>query len=370
MAAGGSTSVVLVALGCNLGIAVAKFVAAAWTGSSAMLSEAIHSLVDTSNQGLLLHGLKRAERPADARHPFGYSKELFFWSFIVAILLFSMGAGVSLYEGVMKLLSPHPIESAGINYIVLAVAIALEGVSTWKAVSAFNSKRGEAGMLAALRASKDPALFTVVLEDLAAMAGLVVALSGVMAADLLGIIEADGIASIIIGLLLASVAAFMSIEIKALIIGEAASAAVTAGLKHLVLTETGPGRPIRAINEIRTMHLGPEDVLVAASVDFQDGETAKSVEATTGRLDRAIRAKFPSVRHLFLEVQSEADHRHALGRTASEMAFADINEAPTSMPTSSRPKAVTPTTASLRPPGVTAKPQSRKSRKKSKRNHR
>ncbi len=315
MAAAGSTGVVMVALAANLGIAVAKFAAAAWTASSAMLSEAIHSLVDTSNQALLLFGIKRAARPADARHPFGYSRELYFWSFIVAILLFSMGAGVAIYEGVHKLTDPHPVSNPEINYIVLSVAMLLEGFSTWKAVSVFNAQRGEQGLVAALKSSKDPALFTVVLEDLAAMTGLVVALVGVFVADRYGIAEADGIASIVIGLVLGFVAAFMSIEIQALIIGESADAKVQAGLALMIAEEAGgngSGRPIRHVNEIRTVHLGPDDVLVAASVDFHDAETAKSVEATIGRLDRRIRSVYPQVRRLYLEVQSEADHRGVL----------------------------------------------------------
>lgn len=312
VSAGGSTGVVMVALACNLGIAAAKFAAAAWTGSSAMLSEAIHSLVDTSNQALLLVGIKRAARPADARHPFGYAREIYFWSFIVAILLFSMGAGVSIYEGIDKLAHPHPIHDAYITYIVLGTAIVLEGISTWKAVSEFNSRRGEVGMLAALRSSKDPTLFTVVLEDLAALAGLAVALAGILAADKFGFALADGIASIVIGLILAAVAAFMSIEIQGLIIGEATHPSVQDGLRVLVAAETGEGRPIRRINEIRTMHLGPDDVLVAASCDFNDSETAKSVEATGARIERAIKARYPQVKRLYIEVQSDRDHASLL----------------------------------------------------------
>jgi len=305
---GGSTSVVLVALGCNLGIAVSKFAAALYTGSAAMLSEAVHSLVDTSNQALLLFGLKRSARPADARHPFGYSKELYFWSFVVAILLFSMGAGVSLYEGVHKLHDPHPVTSPEVNYIVLGIAILLEGVSTWKAVSEFNARRGEQGILSALRSSKDPALFTVVMEDVAALAGLLTALAGISAAHFLGLEAADGLASVVIGLILAVVAAFMSVEIQGLLIGEAASPQVQAELRGLIEAEAGQGRPVRAINEIRTMHLGPDDVLVTASLDFNDTETAVGVERTIGKLDRAIKGRFPQVRRLYLEVQSERDH--------------------------------------------------------------
>jgi cation diffusion facilitator family transporter len=304
MAAGGSTAVVLVALGANLGIAIAKFAAAAWTTSSAMLSEAIHSLVDTSNQALLLHGLKRSARPADARHPFGYSREIYFWSFVVAVLLFSMGAAVSIYEGVHKLSDPHPIHDAHVNYIVLGIALLLEGISTWKALGEFNSRYPGRGLVAALRRSKDAALFTVVLEDLAALSGLLVALAGVMAADLFGYAMADGIASIAIGLILAFVAAFMSIEVKSLLVGEAADVEVRKGIYRTIESEAGAGRPIRTINEVKTMHLGPEDVLAVASIDFADAVGSAQIEATTARLEAAIRQKFPIVKRLYLEAQA------------------------------------------------------------------
>lgn len=393
MAAAGSTTVVLVALGCNLAIATAKFTAYAFTGSSAMLSEAIHSLVDTSNQALLLYGIKRSQRPADARHPFGYSRELYFWSFIVAILLFSLGAGVAIYEGVEKLLHPHAMENAHINYIVLGVAIVLESISTWKAVAEFNARRGDQGVFAALRSSKDPALFAIVLEDLAALAGLVIALAGVTAADRFGIAEADGIASIAIGLVLAATAAFLSIEIKSLIVGEAASAPMRSGLRLLINAETGPGKIFRSINEIRTMQLGPEDVLVATSVDVDDRATAPEIEAATGRLDRAIKARYPDVRNLFIEVQSATDHG-----TARATAPAAIQATPSASGTAaagtaaavrsahatangpkaaaSKPKpgstTVTGSSAALsqptQKPVLEARPLSRKARKKAKRN--
>jgi cation diffusion facilitator family transporter len=296
---------VLVAMACNLGIAVAKFAAAAWTGSSAMLSEAIHSLVDTSNQVLLLLGLKRAQRPPDPAHPFGHAREIYFWSFIVAILLFSLGAGVAIYEGIDKLMHPHEIHDAYVLYIVLGVSIALESVSTWKAMSELNARSQNAGLLRTLKTSKDPSLFAIVLEDLAALAGLTIALIGIMAAHLGGFAQADGIASIVIGALLAAVAIFLAREIKSLIVGEAVSPDVQAGLAALVTAEMGPDKSIRHINEIRTMHLGPEDVLVTASVDFNDEVSARTVEAVTARLQAAITAKYPQVKHLYIEVKSQ-----------------------------------------------------------------
>jgi cation diffusion facilitator family transporter len=387
MSAGGSTGVVIVALGCNLAIAASKFTAYMWTGSSAMLSEAIHSFVDTSNQALLLLGLKRSRRPADARHPFGYSKELYFWSFIVAMILFSLGAGVAIYEGVEKILHPHPLENVHINYIVLGVAIVLESISTWKAISEFNARRGNKGVVAALHQSKDPALFAIVLEDLAALAGLLVALVGIFIADRFGIAEADGIASILIGLILGGVAAFMSTEIRSLIVGEAAVPEMRTGLRRLLHAEVGAQKPIRTINEVRTMHLGPEDVLVAVSADFHDAGSASDVERTTARLEEAIRAKYPAVRNLFIEVQSEAEHArlsrlghrgHAAGdgnagehgvELAAQGAATGKSAAPAPSHSASRQAGLAAMPAA-KAQAAPAHAQSRKSRKKSKKRKR
>lgn len=308
MSRGGSTGVVIVALVANFGIAVAKFAAAAWTGSSAMLSEAIHSLVDTGNQGLMLFGIKRSQRPADAVHPFGYAKELYFWAFVVAVLLFSLGAGVAIYEGVDKLMNPRPITDPIVNYVVIGVAFVLEAISAHRAITEFNRRRGDQPVGYALRSSKDPALFTVLLEDIAALIGLTFALCGIAIAHATGSTAADAYASIMIGLLLGAVAAFMSIEIRSLIIGESASPAVRRDIQEAILAEVGPGRPIRAINEIRTTHLGPTDILVVASVDFEDDETAASIEAAVARIEATIRTHTPAVRRIFIEGQSAADH--------------------------------------------------------------
>ena len=317
MHSSGSRNVVLIALAANLAIAIAKFAAAAWTRSSAMLSEAIHSLVDTSNQALLLYGLYRARRPADAYHPFGYSREIYFWSFVVAVLLFSMGAGVSIYEGIEKLRDPHPISDFWVNYTVLGIALALEGISTYKAVTTFNAKRDGRGWLAALRASKDAALFTVVLEDIAAMSGLLIALFALICVQLLGWEQADAVASILIGMLLATVAAFMSVEVKGLLVGEAADPKVLAGIEAILKREVGPRGPLVAINETRTMHLGPDDVLVAVSVDAIDGLPAEEVERVTSELEGAIKAKYPEVRRLFIETQSVAGHKASVSAELS-----------------------------------------------------
>ena len=284
-----------------------------------MLSEAIHSLVDTSNQVLLLYGMKRAARPPDATHPFGHARELYFWSFIVAILLFSLGAGVAIYEGFDKIKHPHAIENAYILYLVLAVSIALESISTWKAISAFNAGRDKAagGIITALKSSKDPTLFAIVLEDLAALTGLVIALIGITAAHLGGMPQSDGVASVLIGCVLGGVALFLAREIKSLIVGESAAPEVQAGLAAIIGGDVGTGQPIRHINELRTMHLGPDDVLVTASVDFQDYVSAKTVEEVTRRLQSAITARYPQVRHLFIEVQSQAAFEAAHSKAAA-----------------------------------------------------
>lgn len=373
MAAAGSTTVVVIALGANLGIAIAKFAASIYTGSSAMFSEAIHSLVDSGNQGLMLFGIKRSARPADDKHPFGYSKELYFWSFVVAILLFSLGAGISIYEGVDKLRHPHAIDHIHIIYMVLGIAILLEGYATYKAYKEFNKRRRGRGMLTALRQSKDPALFAILLEDFGAIVGLIVAMIGVSIAYYGGYEAADGIASIVIGCVLAMIAVFMAFEIKALIVGEAADVETQRGIMSIIKSEYGSGKPIRAINEVRTMHLGPTDILVAASVDFQDGIPAEDVEAATERIETAVKDRYPDVRRLFLEAQSVEAHAEALAAEAEHeaeltgakvedvkpqlaKAVAAIGEVPTKMsPEAARAQAST---------GVTP-PLSRKQRKRS-----
>jgi cation diffusion facilitator family transporter len=318
MAASGSTTVVLAALAGNGCIAVIKLVAAAWTGSAAMLSEAVHSIADTANQGLLLLGLGRARRAPDATHPFGYGMEVYFWAFVVAILLFSLGAGVAIYEGIDKLQHPHPISNPMVNFAVLGIALVFEAGSAWVALREFERHRGGERPIAALRESKDPALYTVLLEDLAAILGLLVALAGVSVSHFLGWAEGDAVASIVIGLILGGVAAFMSLETKGLLIGEAAAPEVVEAIHAIIRHEMGGDGPVTAINELRTVHLGPEHVLVAASLDFRDGETAKGVKATVGRLERLIKQRFPAVRYLFLEVQcvSEAAPPVARGRGA------------------------------------------------------
>ncbi len=307
MAAQGSRTAVIAALAGNGLIAVTKFIAAAFTGSSAMFSEAVHSLVDTGNQGLLLYGMKRAGKPADAAHPFGYGRELYFWAFVVAIMIFATGAGVSVYEGVSKLSNPHPVTDAYINYIVLALALVFEGGSWVVAFREFRRRKGRFGYFRALQLSKDPSLFTVLMEDSAAMLGLVIALAGIFLAEALAMPELDAAASILIGVVLALVAGFLAFETKALLIGEAAAPDVVAGVRRAVAQERG----IAQTNEILTMHMGPRDVLLNLSVDFRSGLSSDDVEAAITSLERKIKSEFPEITRVFIEAQALKAHRRA-----------------------------------------------------------
>ena len=232
--ASGSKKVIFAALVGNALIAVTKFFAASITGSSAMLSEGIHSLVDTGNQGLLLYGIKRAAKPADEKHPFGYGAELYFWAFVVAILIFALGSGISIYEGVQKILNPHEMSDPTINYIVLAAAMVFEGVAWNIAYREFKSVKGNRSFMQEVRDSKDPTVFTVLFEDTAAMLGLIVAMIGIYLAHALAMPALDGVASIVIGIILAVTAMLLAYETKGLLIGESASPEVVEAIKVLI----------------------------------------------------------------------------------------------------------------------------------------
>ena len=302
--AAGSKKVIYAALIGNSLIAVTKFLAAFYTGSSAMLSEGIHSLVDTGNQGLLLYGLARAKKPADDKHPFGYGAELYFWAFVVAIIIFAVGAGVSIYEGIDKIRHPHPIENPYINYIVLAAAMVFEAVAWWIAFKEFRAIKGDRTYLQTVRDSKDPALFTVLFEDTAAMLGLIVAMIGLAMAQYFVVDWFDGAASILIGLILAGTAWALAYETKGLLIGEAASPEMVANVRNLATNTQG----VIAMNELRTLHRGPEDVLLAVSVDFEDTIMAGQVEAAINALEIRVKQQYPEVRRIFIEVQAAKHH--------------------------------------------------------------
>ncbi len=307
-----SKSTIFAALAGNLAIALTKFGAAFWTGSAAMLSEAIHSTVDTGNQLLMLYGLRRSARPATEAHPFGYGLELYFWTFVVAILIFGLGAGVSILEGVDKIRTPHAVESPLVNYAVLGLSFVFEGASWLVAFRAFRVQSKVGDLLEAVQRSKDPTVFTVLLEDTAALAGLLIAGAGLACDQIFQLPVMDGVASVLIGLVLAGVAWFLAAECKGLMLGEAADPVVRTGLRDIVARNPG----VLGVNEVLTMHFGPQDVLAAISLDFEDGTTAEVVERTVSGIERQIKAKFPQVRRIFIEVQSRAGHLQALQETA------------------------------------------------------
>ncbi len=304
MAAHGSKIVIYAALAGNGLIAITKFTAAGITGSSAMFSEAVHSLVDTGNQGLLLYGLKTSARPADKKHPFGYGMELYFYAFLVAILIFGLGAGISLYEGIHKVIDPHPVTDTLINYIVLGLAICFEAVAWYFAFREFRATKGSRGWVEAIRHTKDPTVLTVLFEDSAAMLGLVVALIGVTIVDLTGIYWIDGLASIVIGCILATTAVILALECKGLLIGEAAGAEVIDDIRSRVKRHSS----IEQINELRTMHMGPNDVLVAMSLDFRNDISVGAVESSITAIEKELREAHSDIKRIFIEVQSRRDH--------------------------------------------------------------
>lgn len=310
MAAHTSKRVIYAALAGNTAIALTKFAAAAFTGSAAMLSEAIHSVVDTGNQVLLLIGLRRAAKPADARHPFGYGLQLYFYTFVVAVMIFGVGAIVSLLHGWEKIRHPAPVEHAWVNYIVLGLGILFEG-SVWVvALRAFDRERAGRPWLQAFTSSKDPTVFTVLFEDTAALSGLVVAFLGVLLSQLLDAPVVDGIASVLIGLILAGTAYFLAHESQSLLTGEAASHEVRVGINRIARAEPG----VVGLNQARTMHFGPNEVFVALSLDFEDTLPAGEVERIVTRLERKLRDAYPEIGQVFIEAQSfDADRRGTEG---------------------------------------------------------
>ena len=281
----GSQLVVYAALVGNLLIAVTKFVAAFFTGSSAMLSEGVHSLVDTGNEVLLLYGLYRAGRPPDVAHPLGHGRELYFWSFVVALLIFSIGAGVSVYEGVLHIMSPEPMENPTITYVVLVLSAVFEGVSWVVALREFNQEKGDAGYLEAIRKSKNPTTYTVLVEDSVALIGLGMAFVGILASQLFADPRLDGVASVAIGLLLGAVAVYLARESKHLLIGEAALPEVREAILRIVSAD----KPIRNVNGVITNQLGPDQVVASLSLEFEDHLSVDDVERTIQRLEAEIR---------------------------------------------------------------------------------
>ncbi|HEY6630549.1 MAG TPA: cation diffusion facilitator family transporter [Rhizobiaceae bacterium] len=297
-----SRLVIYAALAGNLLIAMTKFVAAIFTGSSAMLSEGVHSLVDTGNGTLLLYGLHRASRPADMSHPFGHGRELYFWSFIVALLVFALGAGVSFYEGVVHILEPEPIRNVGVTYIVLGLSLLFEGGSWLVALKEFRIAKGRRGYLEAVRISKDPSVFTILFEDTAALLGLVIALAGIAASQYLDMPVLDGVASIGIACILGLTAIFLARESKGLLLGEPASPEVHARLQDLAAVDPA----VRGVNGVLTVHIGPTQVVANLSLEFEDETSAPDIEACVVRLETAIKSQLPEIVAVFVKPEAPA----------------------------------------------------------------
>jgi cation diffusion facilitator family transporter len=295
-----SKTVVYAALIGNVLVALTKAGAAFWTGSSAMLSEAIHSFADTGNEILLLYGIHRASRPPDAAHPLGHGRELYFWSFIVALLIFSIGAGVSIYEGITHIRHPEPIEDPFVNYIVLGASFLFEGVSWCVALKTFRAAKGELGYFEAIRRSKDPPTFITLFEDTAALAGILIAAAGIAGAATLDMPILDGVASILIGLVLTATSALLARESKSLLIGERADAAL--GRSILAIADAEPS--VSHANGVLTVQMAPQQIVAALSLEFADELRAPEIEDKVIAIERKVRAAHPEVVTLFVKPQT------------------------------------------------------------------
>lgn len=276
-----------------------------------MLSEGVHSLVDTINQTLLLYGLHRSRKSPDATHPFGYGRELYFWSFIVALLVLALGAGVSAYEGVAHIRQPDPVKHLVLNLTVIAVAMLFEGASWTVAMREFRKTKGSSGYFKAFRRSKDPSTFTVVLEDSAALLGLLIALTGLLAAHWLRMPMLDGVASLGIALVLATSALLLARETKGLLIGEAASSTVHDSLMHIANNDND----VRQANGILTVQMGPRQIVAALSIEFEDELTAPQIEECVQRIETLAAERHPELIALFVKPQTEEAWRKSVART-------------------------------------------------------
>lgn len=311
MAATSSRKVIFVALSGNLAIAVTKFVAAILSGSAAMLSEAIHSSVDTGNQVLLLYGTHRARQPADERFPFGHGKEVYFWSFVVAILIFALGAGVSAFQGIQHMLHPRSMGDVDFSYAVLGLSALFEGGSWLFALSEFRRRKGRWGYVEAVMRGKDPSFFLVLFEDTAALLGLAVAFLGIWLTEVTGIPYFDGAASVMIAMILGVTASWLAFETKGLLIGESANSSVIRGIREIAARH----REVCHVNEVLTMHMGPNFILVNLSIDFENQVSAAEVEAVTEVMDKEIKAAYPQVKRVFIEAEARQDSRKTPARS-------------------------------------------------------
>jgi len=297
----GSQKVIYAAIVANLGIATAKFIVAGVTGSAAMVAEGIHSAVDTGNEFLLLLGERRSSRPADRKHPFGYGKSLYFWALIVALSVFSLGGGLSIYHGLDALENPPPLEDPLWNYVVLGVAALFEGYSWNVSRKALNAVRKPGTTLwQAVRASKDASVFTVFIEDSAALLGLAIAVLGIALGHYFDNPYADPVASILIGVLLIGAAIMLARETGALLVGESIDRDQLAALYALFRREPA----LDSVSSLRTMQMGPEEVLLAASVQFRRGMRIDEVEQAIARIETAVAGAHPVIRQIYFEASA------------------------------------------------------------------
>ena len=297
---GSAKKTIYAAMAANFAIAVIKFIAASITGSSAMLSEGIHSVVDTGNELLLLLGIRLSKKPADDSHPFGYGQELYFWTLIVALFIFAIGGGMSIYEGINHVRHPEPLTDPFWNYVVLGLAVVFEGYSWNVALQEFLASKNEESFWTAILASKDPTIFTILFEDTAALIGLLVAFIGVFSGHLLDNVYLDGIASIIIGIILCGVALLLAAESKGLLIGEGAKAETVASIRKI----TNEDPAVAEVVKVLTLHFGPQEILLNLEIEFkgdlETGELAIAVE----RLETSIRKQHAEVKNIFIEAKS------------------------------------------------------------------
>jgi cation diffusion facilitator family transporter len=295
-----SIAAIFAAIAGNLLVAATKFTAAFFTGSAAMLSEGIHSVVDTGNGVLMLVGVRKSKKPPDDEHPFGHGRELYFWSLVVAFSIFAVGGGLSIYEGIQHLMRPEPVRNALWNYGVLAASAIFEGITWLFGWRAFDKVRRGKPVVKAMQASKDPTSFTVLLEDSAALTGLLIAFLGVFLGEQFGIVYFDGIASILIGILLCCVAYFLGAESKSLLIGEAVSAETLREIREIAESDRGVEKALK----ILTIYIGPDDVAVTLELKFRKGIEAIEVRRAVREIEQGIRGRFPRIKHVFYEAES------------------------------------------------------------------
>jgi cation diffusion facilitator family transporter len=303
-----SRKVIYAAIVGNLLVAVTKFGAAAWTGSSAMLSEAVHSLVDTGNSLLLLYGLHRAKQPPDHDHPLGYGREIYFWSFVVAVMVFALGAGVSLYEGIAHVLNPVPIQNPEINDAVLGLSALFDGTTWWIALRNFKGRMRYSDLFSAIHKSKDPPSFMVLFEDSAALIGLIIAFAGTYFSVRLDLPFLDGIASILISALLAATAGLLARETKGLLMGEGADQPIVDSIMHIAEEMEG----VANANGIMTVHLAPQQIVAALSLEFADELKTPDIEAKVIELEHQLRRLHPEVIAIFIKPQSSGGYKDAM----------------------------------------------------------